>query len=462
MSEASPSPSTTSTTVVPKYCQDLWCGVFHRVIALYLKDKCGAAVQEADMKTIFDYVNPIRRSNQKVEKEYSKKRTSEVSGLKSLKVLSSPICFLISKILKGVASANEVADHLKGLILAEKKELKMFESGNPGLAVLDVDTNQGYVNFLLSDSSDVITPRPKKAKGQNKKVSDRKIRYPKKRLTIEMMPSSFLEEEFDLFCKYQTSVHNDEDLTPEGYKRFLVETPIQVEGLAKGTSPSQLPCLEGSEIPCDIPKFQGFGAFHQQYRIDGKLVAVGVVDLIRNCLSSKYFFWDPEYAFLELGKISSFVEIDFVKQAQLYDRHFHYYYQGYYVHTCPKMAYKAEYKPAELLCPTYLRWVDFDDKLRQKMEEHKGRMNLLCDPQEGDGIEFQKVFQDEEDMVQSLISSKKVHDLKCMIHGRILPLKNLLSLVPENEMARVMERQCSSWMASCGVQTAMDMIYQIQ
>nr|GFB30242.1 arginyl-tRNA--protein transferase 1 [Tanacetum cinerariifolium] len=41
---------------------------------------------------------------------------------------------------------------------------------------------------------------------------------------------------------------------------------------------------------------------HQQYLIDGKLVAVVVIDILPKCLSSKYLLWDPDLAFLSLGK----------------------------------------------------------------------------------------------------------------------------------------------------------------
>ena len=68
---------------------------------------------------------------------------------------------------------------------------------------------------------------------------------------------------------------------------------------------------------------------HLRYRIDGKLVAVGVIDIMQSCVSSKYFFWDPDYSFLELGKISSLAEIDFVNQARRIQATLHYYYQGY-------------------------------------------------------------------------------------------------------------------------------------
>jgi arginine-tRNA-protein transferase len=33
------------------------------------------------------------------------------------------------------------------------------------------------------------------------------------------------------------------------------------------------------------------------------------------CLSSKYFFWDPDYAWLSLGRYGALREIDWVRQA---------------------------------------------------------------------------------------------------------------------------------------------------
>lgn len=31
---------------------------------------------------------------------------------------------------------------------------------------------------------------------------------------------------------------------------------------------------------------------------------------------------------------------------------------GFYIHSCPKMRYKGDFHPSELLCPTTLRWYD--------------------------------------------------------------------------------------------------------
>lgn len=49
----------------------------------------------------------------------------------------------------------------------------------------------------------------------------------------------------------------------------------------------------------------GYGSFHQQYLLDGKLIGVGVLDILPHCVSSKYFFYDPDYEFLSLGTYSA-------------------------------------------------------------------------------------------------------------------------------------------------------------
>lgn len=97
------------------------------------------------------------------------------------------------------------------------------------------------------------------------------------------------------------------------------------------------------------------GTYHQQYRIAGMLVAVGVVDILPQGLSSVYLFYHPQFArdLVPLGKYAILQEIEFARSLQL-----PYYYLGYYIESCTKMRYKAEYRPSELLCPTSYRWVD--------------------------------------------------------------------------------------------------------
>eukprot|EP00740_Mantoniella_antarctica_P005499 CAMPEP_0181349580 /NCGR_PEP_ID=MMETSP1106-20121128/803_1 /TAXON_ID=81844 /ORGANISM="Mantoniella antarctica, Strain SL-175" /LENGTH=521 /DNA_ID=CAMNT_0023461985 /DNA_START=46 /DNA_END=1610 /DNA_ORIENTATION=+ len=111
----------------------------------------------------------------------------------------------------------------------------------------------------------------------------------------------------------------------------------------------------------------GFGSFHQQYRIDGRLVAVGVVDVLPLCMSSKYCFWEPSLKALALGKLSSLREMDWVREASTHCPTLRFYYMGFYIHTCPKMRYKADYKPSELKCPVRGAWVDFDGVAKHRL-----------------------------------------------------------------------------------------------
>ena len=107
-----------------------------------------------------------------------------------------------------------------------------------------------------------------------------------------------------------------------------------------------------------------FGTFHHCYYIDGKLIAVGVLDVLPRCVTSVYFFYDPDYKFLALGKISALNEINLTVKLDLT-----WYYlgmdlgtfnvqkrcpnltiiSGLYIYKCPKLAYKADYRPSFLL-----------------------------------------------------------------------------------------------------------------
>ncbi|XP_031373291.1 arginyl-tRNA--protein transferase 2 isoform X2 [Punica granatum] len=167
----------------------------------------------------------------------------------------------------------------------------------------------------------------------------------KRKLEIHLERSSFDPEEYDLYRRYQIKVHNDPPgkVSESSYKRFLVDTPLV---FVPSTGDSTVP-------PC------GFGSFHQRYIIDGRLVAVGVIDILPKCLSSKYLFWDPDLAFLSLGKYSALQEINWVRENQIHCPSLEYYYLGYYIHSCSKMRYKAAYYPSELLCPLRYKWVPF-------------------------------------------------------------------------------------------------------
>ncbi|KAI8475389.1 MAG: arginine-tRNA-protein transferase [Monoraphidium minutum] len=183
-----------------------------------------------------------------------------------------------------------------------------------------------------------------------------------RRLEVTLVPSRFSQESFQLYKRYQMAVHKDkeEGLTPAAYSRFLVDSPL--EAVPPGKDPAAPSC--------------GYGSFHQEYRLDGRLVVVGVVDVLPRstagrlvvvgvvdvlprCLSSVYLYWDPTLAPLAPGKLSALLEIEWLA----------YYYMGFYIHTCPKMRYKADYAPSELLCPEALAWVRIDPAVLAALDQ---------------------------------------------------------------------------------------------
>ena len=225
-------------------------------------------------------------------------------------------------------------------------------------------------------------------------------------LTVQSVPahlSTSQPEVHQLFCRYQSHTHGDysdpysnieltsnivdtndydvlKESNPVGYLNvddiyghldeacrsrikhnyfrfysFLGETPVK-QDVATRENQNE----DGYDI--HIP----FGTYFQQYRLstskdvyDGPLIAVGVVDILPHCFSSVYAFYDPILsASLELGKYTALREIDWIRRACNYRPSLHYYYLGYYIHSCIKMVYKLDYRPSDLLCPVTLKWVN--------------------------------------------------------------------------------------------------------
>lgn len=90
------------------------------------------------------------------------------------------------------------------------------------------------------------------------------------KLRMVLRPSEFVEEEYQLYQRYQCAVHKDPPgkISRKGFHRFLVDTPWQ------GT----VSAGEDSDAPeC------GYGTFHMQYWLGDHLIAVGVWDVLPRC-----------------------------------------------------------------------------------------------------------------------------------------------------------------------------------
>jgi len=91
---------------------------------------------------------------------------------------------------------------------------------------------------------------------------------------------------------------------------------------------------------------KGFSAYGYEilYIRDEKLIGVDLVDFLEDGLSAIYFYYDPDYRHLSLGKFSLYKQIEMAKEREL-----SWVYLGYYVKECASLNYKASYKPHEIL-----------------------------------------------------------------------------------------------------------------
>lgn len=76
------------------------------------------------------------------------------------------------------------------------------------------------------------------------------------------------------------------------------------------------------------------------YFDNDKLIAVDLIDILDDGISSIYFYYDPDYEKYSLGKLSLYHQIQI---AQEHNKKW--IYLGYYVEDCPSLSYKSHYKP---------------------------------------------------------------------------------------------------------------------
>ena len=80
------------------------------------------------------------------------------------------------------------------------------------------------------------------------------------------------------------------------------------------------------------------------YVREGRLVGVGLVDVLDQGVSSIYFYHDPQWRDAGPGTFSILQELEFCRRTGR-----PYLYLGYWIAECPSMAYKANFGPHELL-----------------------------------------------------------------------------------------------------------------
>ena len=194
-------------------------------------------------------------------------------------------------------------------------------------------------------------------------------RMPVERLTVEICHAHFSKEAFDLYNEYHVKKHDKPLKSEYSYCEHVVNTPTTYQ------------VIDGIE----------YGTFHQLYRLDGKLVAVEVVDVIPKGIVSVYMWYDvnKEIAKYSFGVYSVLKDIEMVISMSEKNPKMEYYYLQGWNNNNKKLSYKANYEPEEFYCPCIVAdWVPALDEVEQSKKEVIEKEALKAAEQEqsdGDG-----------------------------------------------------------------------------
>jgi leucyl-tRNA---protein transferase len=141
-------------------------------------------------------------------------------------------------------------------------------------------------------------------------------------IIIKKQKPTLTNEKIDLYAKYIANKHNDK-LT------FDVEQNYRFSFLTANDYTQEM-----------------------EYYLHGKLIGVGIIEVLVNTVSSVYFYYDTKYMDRSLGIYSILKEIEFTQQ--LGKKYLH---LGYYIHECSAMNYKSRFKPNDILYMNNL-WIN--------------------------------------------------------------------------------------------------------
>lgn len=151
-------------------------------------------------------------------------------------------------------------------------------------------------------------------------------------MTISTEPKDLVTDEKVLLMREYNKRHN-----PEKNESFeeVKNTLLFMNGLKESSYSDEL---------FSEPYYPG--VINMDYRLNGKLVGVGIIDLGMESLSSNYFYYDisDEIMKRSIGTFTILKEIEFCKITGI-----PYYYLGYYLSECNKMNYKGKFLPHQLL-----------------------------------------------------------------------------------------------------------------
>ena len=176
-------------------------------------------------------------------------------------------------------------------------------------------------------------------------------KMPVDRLTIETKPTHFDREAFDLYNEYHVTRHDKPRKSEYSYCEHVVNTPIANQ------------TVDGFD----------YGTYHQLCKLDGKLVAIGIIDIVPTGIVSIYMWYSVSKEVLKLsfGVYSALKEIEFVRELTKRNPNMKYYYLQGWNENNKKPSYKANYSPEEFYCPCVVQgWVQNQDQVTSSKQEY--------------------------------------------------------------------------------------------
>lgn len=145
--------------------------------------------------------------------------------------------------------------------------------------------------------------------------SQRRARNQHCNLIATILPTSFSMEHFRLYQAYQLARHTDEPAeqdTDEQYRNFLVQSNVESRLI--------------------------------EFRLNGALKMVSVVDLVTDGISAVYTFYDTADTACSYGTYGVLWQVDWARHLGK-----PYLYLGYWIAESRKMAYKQKFAPLQAL-----------------------------------------------------------------------------------------------------------------
>ena len=147
----------------------------------------------------------------------------------------------------------------------------------------------------------------------------RRVQSKNKALTRFPKRPSATREQFRLLKRYLSSRHDDGGMSEMNLRDYVA-------------------MIEGSPVPSIVFEYR------ESPDDDAPLIAVAIADVLKDGLSMVYSFFDPDLSDRSLG---SYIILDHIEHARELSLDF--VYMGYWVQGSPKMGYKANFQPIEVL-----------------------------------------------------------------------------------------------------------------